>query len=83
MVSETTCVWASVEDIFHDSHPFVARFITTTLKEALIRFQIAVEFFLQVLMTDFNSFRGGKYKVVRSLVSGESHESYSLVSLVS
>ena len=24
VVSETTCVWASVEDIFHDSHPFVA-----------------------------------------------------------
>ena len=36
-----------------------------------------VKFFLQVFTTDFNSFRRGKYKVIRSLVSEESHENYS------
>ena len=35
-----------------------------------------VKFFLQVFTTDFNSFRRGKYKVVRSLVSEESYENY-------
>ena len=40
-------------------------------------------FFLQVLTTDFNSFRRGKCKVVRSLVSQESYENYSFVALVS
>ena len=35
-----------------------------------------VKFFLQVCTTDFNSFRRGKYKVVRSLVSEESYENY-------
>ena len=38
-----------------------------------------VEFFLQVSKTDFYSFGGGKYKVVRSLVSKKSHENYSFV----
>lgn len=41
------------------------------------------EFFLQDFMADFNSFRRGKYKVVRSLVSEESYEKYSIVALVS
>ena len=41
------------------------------------------KFFLQVFMTDLNSFRGGKYKVVRSLVSEGLHENYSFVALVS
>ena len=36
-----------------------------------------VKFFLQVFTTDFNSFRRGKYKVIRSLVSVESYENYS------
>ena len=36
-----------------------------------------VKFFLQVFTTDFNSFRRGKYKVIRSLVSEESYENYS------
>ena len=36
-----------------------------------------VEFFLQVFTTDFNSFRRGKYKEVRSLISEESCENYS------
>ena len=36
-----------------------------------------VKFFLQVFTTDFNSFRTGKYKVIRSLVSEESYENYS------
>ena len=36
-----------------------------------------VEFFLQVFTTDFNSFKRGKYKEVRSLVSEESCENYS------
>ena len=36
-----------------------------------------VEFFWQVFTTDFNSFRRGKYKVVRSLISEESCENYS------
>ena len=36
-----------------------------------------VKFFLQVFTTDFNSFRSGKYKVIRSLVSEESYENYS------
>ena len=35
-----------------------------------------VKFFLQVFTTDFNSFRRGKYKVIRSLVSEESYENY-------
>ena len=43
----------------------------------------SVEFFLQVFMTDFNSFKRGKYKEVRSLVSEEASENYSFVSLVS
>ena len=33
-----------------------------------------LEFFLQVFITNFNSFRRGKYKVVRSLISEESYE---------
>ena len=40
-----------------------------------------MEFFLHVLMTDFNSVRIGKYSVVRSLVSKKSHKNYSLVVL--
>ena len=36
-----------------------------------------VKFFLQVFTTDFNSFRRGKYKVIRSLVSEESYQNYS------
>ena len=43
----------------------------------------SVEFFLQVFMTDLNSFKRGKYKEVRSLVSEEASENYSFVSLVS
>ena len=43
----------------------------------------SVEFFLKVFMTDFNSFKRGKYKEVRSLVSEEASENYSFVSLVS
>ena len=43
----------------------------------------SVEFFLQVCMIDFNSFRRGEFKVVRSLVSEESHENYPFVALVS
>ena len=41
------------------------------------------EFFLQVLMADFNSFRRGKYKVVDSFVSEESYEKYSIIDFVS
>ena len=36
-----------------------------------------VKFFLLVFTTDFDSFRRGKYKVIRSLVSEESYENYS------
>ena len=36
-----------------------------------------VKFFLQVFTTDFNSFRRGKYKVIRGLVSEELHKNYS------
>ena len=36
-----------------------------------------VKFFLQVFTTVFNSFRRGKYKVIRSLVSEESYKNYS------
>ena len=36
-----------------------------------------VGFFLQVFTTDINSFRRGKYKEVRSLISEESCENYS------
>ena len=41
------------------------------------------EFFLQVFMADFNSFRRGKYKVVDSFVSEESYEKYSIIAFVS
>lgn len=39
----------------------------------------SVEFFLQVCMTDFNSFRRGEFKVVRSLVNEESYGNYPFV----
>ena len=42
-----------------------------------------VEFFLQVYMTDFNSFRRGEFKEVRSLVNEESYGNYPFVALVS
>ena len=38
----------------------------------------SVEVFLRVCMIDFNSFRRGEFKVVRSLVSEESYEKLSL-----
>ena len=42
-----------------------------------------VEFFLQVYMTVFNSFRRGEFKVVRSLVYEESYGNDPFVALVS
>ena len=42
-----------------------------------------VEFFLQVFMTDFHSFRRGKYQVIRSFVREESYEKYPIVGFVS
>ena len=39
-----------------------------------------VEFFF---MTDFHSFRRGKYQVIRSFVREESHEKYPIVGFVS
>ena len=41
------------------------------------------EFFLQVFMADFYSFRRGKYKVVDSFVSEESYEKFSIIAFVS
>ena len=43
----------------------------------------SVEFFLQVYMTDLNSFRRGEFKVVRSFVYEESYGNYPFVALVS
>ena len=42
-----------------------------------------VEFFLQVYMTVFNSFRRGEFKIVCSLVYEESYGNYPFVALVS
>ena len=42
-----------------------------------------VEFFLQVYMTNCNSFRRGEFKVVRSLVYEDSYGNYPFVALVS
>ena len=42
-----------------------------------------VEFFSQVFMTDFHSFRRGKYQVIRSFVREESYEKYPIVGFVS
>ena len=41
-----------------------------------------VEFFSQVFMTDFHSFRRGKYQVIRSFVREESYEKYPIVGFV-
>ena len=41
------------------------------------------EFFQQVFMTDFHSFRRGKYQVIRSFVREEAYEKYSIVAFVS
>ena len=41
------------------------------------------EFFLQVFMTDFHSFRRGKYQVIRSFVREEAYEKCSVVAFVS
>ena len=41
------------------------------------------EFYLQVFMTDFHSFRRGKYQVIRSFVREEAYEKYSIVAFVS
>ena len=59
--------------VLHFSITVKVLFCTEDLQLAFRR----VKFFLQVLTTNFNSFRRGKYKVVRSLVSDESYENYS------